>query len=182
MDERVDAAQRGDREAIEALLGEQFPALVRWLESRVGQDIRSRESISDLAQSVCREVLVDVERIEVRSEAEFRAWMFQQAGRKVIDRYRFYKMAKRSIERERPLTEGVQPCHEATPSQHLGWREELEAVRRSLGELPEPQREAVTLSRIVGLDYPQIAQRMGRSESAVRGLVARGLAAISREL
>ena len=41
------------------------------------------------------------------------------------------------------------------------------------------QREAVALSRIVGLSYEEIAAQMECSESAVRGLVARGLARLS---
>jgi DNA-directed RNA polymerase specialized sigma24 family protein len=31
----------------------------------------------------------------------------------------------------------------------------------------------------MGLSYPQIAEQLGMTESAVRGLVARGLAALS---
>lgn len=35
------------------------------------------------------------------------------------------------------------------------------------------------MSRLLGLEYPQIAEQMGMTESAVRGLVARGLAALA---
>ena len=45
--------------------------------------------------------------------------------------------------------------------------------------LPDNQRDAVTMSRLMGLSYDQVAEQMGLTESAVRGLVARGLAALS---
>jgi DNA-directed RNA polymerase specialized sigma24 family protein len=38
------------------------------------------------------------------------------------------------------------------------------------------------MSRLLGLGYEQIAQQMGTTEAAVRGLVARGLAALSSVL
>lgn len=49
-------------------------------------------------------------------------------------------------------------------------------------QLPDNQRDAVTMSRLMGLSYDQVAEQMGVSESAVRGLVARGLAALSTQL
>ena len=61
-------------------------------------------------------------------------------------------------------------------------KEELARFEAAVQQLPENQRDAVTMSRLMGLDYAQIAEQMGSSESAVRGLVARGLAALSMQL
>jgi RNA polymerase sigma factor (sigma-70 family) len=57
-------------------------------------------------------------------------------------------------------------------------REHLARVEACLQGLPEAQREAVLLSRIAGLSYAEIARAKGATESAIRGLVARGLARI----
>ena len=57
--------------------------------------------------------------------------------------------------------------------------EELARFEAAVQELPDNQRDAVTMSRLMGLSYPQIAEQLGMTESAVRGLVARGLAALS---
>ncbi|MCC7398809.1 MAG: sigma-70 region 4 domain-containing protein, partial [Planctomycetes bacterium] len=38
------------------------------------------------------------------------------------------------------------------------------------------------MSRLMGLSYPQVAEQMGITEAAVRGLVARGLAALSSSI
>ncbi len=51
-----------------------------------------------------------------------------------------------------------------------------------VGSLPAAQRDAVAYVKLLGLSYERVARRMGRSESAVRGLVARGLATLAEEL
>ena len=40
----------------------------------------------------------------------------------------------------------------------------------------------MTLSRLMGLEYAEVAGLLGCSESAVRGLVARGLATLATKL
>jgi RNA polymerase sigma-70 factor (ECF subfamily) len=70
----------------------------------------------------------------------------------------------------------------ASPSRHAAAKEELTRFEAAVEQLPENQRDAVTMSRLMGLEYPQIAAQMGITESSVRGLVARGLAALSSTL
>ena len=50
---------------------------------------------------------------------------------------------------------------------------------RAFDQLAPDYREAITLHRIVGLEYPEIAAAMGRSKEAVRNLVYRGLSRLS---
>jgi RNA polymerase sigma factor (sigma-70 family) len=182
----VAAARGGDRAAYDALFTRNLPALAAYLRARVGGDLGHRESVSDLAQSVCREVLEDLDQLEFVSEEAFRAFLFLQASRKMVDRYRYHTMHKRDPSREQPLpttsdgTEGLQVLAQSlTPSRAAGAREDLERVELALRELPDNQREAVVLSRIGGISYGTIARQMGLSEAAVRGLVARGLARLA---
>ena len=63
-------------------------------------------------------------------------------------------------------------------SRHASAKEEIERFEAALAELPENQRDAVMMSRLMGLDYSEISDVMGVTPSAVRGLVARGLAAV----
>ncbi|MFO1077805.1 MAG: sigma-70 family RNA polymerase sigma factor [Planctomycetota bacterium] len=184
-----DAAAKGGLPSSEDLLARNLPALVAYLRARVGNALAARESVHDLAQSVCREVLADVDELVFRSEEAFRAYLFLQASRKVIDRARFHRMAMRDPARETELPQE----HESqdllrgfamlfTPSRQAAAKEELSRVEDAIRDLPENQREAVLLSRIGGISYVEIARQMGLTESAVRGLVARGLARLAAKL
>tara|TARA_R110002094_G_scaffold132253_4_gene125189 strand:- start:284 stop:793 length:510 start_codon:yes stop_codon:yes gene_type:complete len=163
--------------------------LIAFLRARVGSALAARESIHDLAQSVCREVLRDQAELTFRSDESFRAFLFLQASRKIVDRARYHRMAMRDPQREverldagesRDLLAG---CAELiTPSRSFAAREELDRVEAAIRELPHNQSEAVMLSRIGGVSYPEIARQLGVTVPAVRSLTARGLARLAASL
>lgn len=186
----IAAARRGDPRAVDSLFARNLPPLVAFIRSRAGKAVAARESAVDIAQSVFREVLQDVDKIELKGEAAFKNWLFMQATRKVLDRAKFLQRERRNVAREvelpeaGPAADAMLACYAsiATPSQHAAAREELARFEAAVQQLPEAQRDAVTMSRLMNLSYPQIAEQMGMTESAVRGLVARGLAALSSHL
>jgi RNA polymerase sigma-70 factor (ECF subfamily) len=182
---RVRAAASGDRNAHDELFANNLPALVAFLRAKVGGELAGRESVHDLAQSVCREVLRDLDKLVFRGEEQFRAYLFLQASRKVVDRYRYHKQEMRDPARAEPLPHESRDAEvlglygDLTPSRVAGAKEELGRVEQALQLLPDAQRDAVLLSRLAGLSYQEIARQKGISEAAVRGLVARGLARLA---
>lgn len=186
----IAAARRGEPRAVDTLFARNLPPLVAFIRARTGKAVAARESAVDIAQSVFREVLQDADRIELLGEGAFRNWLFMQATRKVLDRAKFHGRERRDAGREialpeaGPAADALLACYAtiASPSHHAVAREELERFETAVQQLPENQRDAVTMSRLMGLSYDQIAQQLGTTESAVRGLVARGLAALSSQL
>ena len=170
------------------LFEQNLPALIAFLRAKVGGELAERESVRDLAQSVCREVLRDLGDLEFRSDEQFRSYLFLQAARKVVDRYRYHKQEMRDPARAEPLPVDDEEAAvfgryaEMTPSRVVGGKEELTRVEQAIQTLPEAQREAVLLSRIAGLSYEEIALEKGITGAAVRGLVARGLARLASVL
>ena len=175
---------------LDALFARNLPPLVAFIRSRAGRAVSAHESAADIAQSVCREVLQDMSGFEYRSDEAFRGWLFVQASRKILDRNRFLHRERRDVAREQPPAPSedeaktLLTCYASlrTPSRYASAREELKRIEAVVQDLPEAQRDAVTMSRLMGLSYGDIAQAMGTTESAVRGLVARGLAAIAAKL
>lgn len=183
----IAAARRGEPAALDSLFARNLPPLVAFIRARSGKAIAARESAADIAQSVFREVLQDADRIELKGEGAFRNWLYMQATRKVLDRAKFHGRDRRDVAREvaipeaGPGADALLDCYAtiASPSRHAAAREELARFETAVQQLPDNQRDAVTMSRLMGLSYDQVAEQMGLTESAVRGLVARGLAALS---
>ena len=180
----LEAARRGDPAAFEALLQRHLPALMTFLRTRVDGVVAARESVRDLAQSVCREALEDLDRMSWRGHEAFRGWLFVLAARKLADRHRYYTTQRRDLRVETVADADAELALAGyaslvSPSRLASAREELSRVEDAILQLPEAQREAILLSRVANLSYAEIARRKGCNESAVRGLVGRGLARLA---
>ena len=185
---------RGDEQEpvpeLASLLSESFPVLLAYIRLHAGDVLRRREGSLDLAQSVCREVLANAEQFEFRGSAAFRAWLFQQALHKIVNKDRFHRAQKRDVARE--VVESSEDSSDelvgrtyaslCTPSRVAIGREHIVQLERAFDLLPEDQREAIVLKRLAGLDYAEIAEQLERSEGAVRNLVHRGVAKLAMSL
>jgi RNA polymerase sigma-70 factor (ECF subfamily) len=174
----IQKATRGDAVALDALLERYLPQLRAFVRLRLGPELRAKESSDDIVQSVCRQLLQDMDVFEFRGEVRFKSWLYGAALRKIRDRYRFYHREKRSVERERQIDTELSREYASftTPSQAAMQKEELEVFEEVFDTLPDDYKEVITLSRLVGLDHGEIAAQMGRSEDAVRMLLFRALA------
>lgn len=190
-DEGVDRSH-GHPRALDDLIEHALPQLLAYVRLHAGDHLLRRESVHDLAQSVCRELLDDRDQFEFRGPEAFRKWLFLHASRKIASRARYAFRQKRDPRGERPGHFGVTDdeasslatCYAtvSTPSRFASAREQIERVEGALRRLPERQREAVTLAKIVGLPYRDIAARFDTTEAAVRALVARGLTELAFEI
>lgn len=189
----VDAASRGDEVAVEELLARYLPALRAFVRLRAGKLLRDHESASDLAQSVCREILQHVERFQFGGESGFRRWLYTTAVRKIAARQAYWLAARRDARREvaaMPVAaDGERPADLlasygtfCTPSQHAIANEEQARIEAAFAQLSEDHRDVISYARILGLPHRETAELMGRSEQAVRTLLSRALAQLAEVL
>ena len=187
----VEAAAKGDGEAVNRLLEHYLVELRAFVRLRSGALLRERESHSDLVQSVCREVLERQDGFRYAGEAAFRRWLFTMAMRKIHDRRDYFLAQKRDVGRDLRGDAGSVSDEEAlldcygsflTPSRHANAREELARVEAAFAELRDEAREVITLVRILGLSSKEAAAEMGKSEGAIRVLLYRSLAKLSQIL
>jgi len=153
----------------------------------------AKESSSDLVQSVCREVLQNVDRFEYQGEAAFRNWLYQAALRKIIDRQRYYKAEKRDQAREVAPGGGGDASLSAdeiaqiavslgTPSRDAMMREEVERLERGFEQLREADRRIIRAIYIEGLSHAQFAEQNECTEVASRKMLSRALARLSKRI
>jgi RNA polymerase sigma-70 factor (ECF subfamily) len=179
----VAAAQQQDRAAVEQLLVRQLPGLEAFVRLRMGPKLRALLTAPDLVQSVCREVLEDLGEFEFRGEAPFKHWLYVRAENKLREKHRFHGAEKRDVGKQQALPEATTAFSAyqtlCTPSRDAEVRETMRRVEAAFDLLPEDYREAVTLHKLCGLSHAEIAERMQRSEGAVRNLVYRGISRLA---
>ena len=182
--------ESSDRPAVpelEAELARYLPGLRAFLRLRMGPELRAKESVSDLAQSTCRELLQHADRYQHRGEASFRQWLFTTAQRKLANKVEYYRAGKREVGREVTEPPGATSDDDlariyqtlSTPSRTVMQRELIEQLETAFEKLAEPQREVILLGRVVGLSHEEIAREMGRTVEATRSLLYRALAELT---
>ncbi len=179
----VAAAQQRAPGAVEQLLVRNLPGLEAFVRLRMGPVLRGLLTAPDLVQSVCREVLEDLGDFEFRGEAPFRHWLFVRAENKLREKHRYHRAEKRDHGKVTALPDATTAFSAyqtlCTPSKDLEVRETMRAVEAAFDQLPDDYREAITLHKLCGLSHAEIAERMDRSEGAVRNLVYRGISRLA---
>ena len=104
---------------------------------------------------------------------EPRAYLLVIASRLLINRYRRDRVENEALRQVAILMRTVE---ERTPAEIVAARSLLRRLLLMLAEeLPDRVRRAFLLSRVDGLSYAQIADRLGVSESSVKQYLARAL-------
>lgn len=161
--ERLRAAQQGDAEAFSALWRDTQPMLLRYLRPL------ARSAADDVASDAWLAVLQGLRRFR-GGEAEFRAWLFTIARRKLIDQQRRDQARPTSPLDDSPA-EPLAPDTADVAAERMG----TNRVVALLGRLPAEQAEILLLRLVGGLDVASVARITGRSPGAVRVAAHRAL-------
>ena len=123
--------------------------------------------------------------------AELAGWLRRLLACEIADARRGLGRVKRDVRRERAIEEllaGVSSRLEAglaaphsSPGDRADRNEQALRLAEALSQLPEEQRRAVELKHLRGCSVAEIAGFMGRTETAVGGLLRRGMTRL-REL
>ncbi len=191
-------ARQGDGRALDELVTAHLPGLRAYVRLRCGPALRARESASDIAQSVCRDVLENLEHFRWNGEAGFKAWLYATALRKIADRAHYWEAQKRDMQREVALPEhgvgwgpgeasGETPLAGiygsiASPSQLAVGRERLEQLEAAFDLLTDEQREVIALAKVAGLTHGELAERLQCTPATARQRLFRALSALSQRL
>lgn len=166
----AELAMRGQPAAIDTLLRQIRPMVVRYCRARLGRISGHYHAADDVAQEVCIAVLSALPRYQDMGRP-FASFVFGIASHKVADAMR---SASRLAIPTEDLPDGPddRPGPEETAVAYL----EAERARALLDRLPGNQRELLVLRVISGLSAEETGNALGMSPGAVRVAQHRALA------
>ena len=145
---------------------------------------RGKIDLSGVVQQTLWEAHRDIaEGCQVPREAR-RSWLQKILANNLADEVRRATADRRDVGREMSLQQAIEKssqCLEQWLACELHSEGEIEQEEQllrlvaALAELPEAQREAVSLHYWSGWTLAEIAEHLGRSRDAVAGLIKRGL-------
>ncbi len=180
-DRLLKIAGDGDDDALGALI-ENYRPMLRAEAMRSLAQVQARVDPSDIVQHTWWSAFRAFPKFEGDVDA-FVGWLRKIHERNLRDAVRDQHAEKRAIQREVSASALLQakPENATTPSQKLLQVEQRELMSRCIDTLPPAQREALRLRYYDGLSITEIVERIGRSDTAVAGLLKRALSTL-REL
>jgi RNA polymerase sigma-70 factor (ECF subfamily) len=146
---------------------------------------RGKLDASDVVQETLLKAHRAGDRFDYRSDAEMAGWLRRILLNTLTDAARRLGAQGRARFRERSLETSLEEssvrlerwlaAEQSSPSEVAIQQEQLLRMAEALTRLPEDQRTAVELMHLRGYSVDDISRAMGRSPSAVGGLLRRGL-------
>ena len=166
---QIARAQRGDREAFDALADAHHDRLLAFVRTRLGHSLRTRIEPEDLVQDALLRAFESVARFEWRGPESLFNWLASIVEFRIRD-------LSRSTRRRPLLLLTIDPEGDAvSPSKNLRREERFERLETALDRLSGDHREVIRLAHINKLSLDEIAQRTDRTPGAVRQLLLRAL-------
>lgn len=161
-------AQQGDREALQAIVTSYWQPVYRLVYRKVG----NAEDAQDLTQETFYKALRALARYQ-SGDASFQTYLGRIALNTVTDFWRKQGRAPEQVE----LSEYQQPLADTAecPEEYALRREQRQELQALMDKLPSEQRRAVDLRIMAGLSVREAAEKMGKTEAALKMLQQRAL-------
>ena len=186
----VALAQDGDESALNRLCNV-YGARVLWIiRLRMGAELRTKMESMDVVQDVLMSALKDLGHFTYKTEGDFLRWLSKIAENRLRGHVQRLHMNKRDIRKEVRL-DGYKPTAEdsvvaaldavvtTTPSVIMSKREDLDKLAKAIDVLKPEYRQVIVLTKIEGLSYKKIGERLGKSADAARMLFSRAMAELT---
>lgn len=184
----VVASKAGNNEALGTLLLRYRGFLLMLAHRYLSEQLRRRVDPADIVQVTFLEAKRDLNAFRGDTPAEFAGWLRGMLKNNVASALSHHVMMQKRSTRKEVYAGGGDddgssrqnwihqlPGGKTSPSGVAVRQEAVLAMMNALHELPETQAEAIRLRYMEGLPLKEIVERMGKSETAVAGLLKRGL-------
>jgi RNA polymerase sigma-70 factor (ECF subfamily) len=183
----ADRVRNHEPTALAEFIEEHRRQLFAFVDRQLGAGLRRKLEPDDILQEVSAEAIRALPQIEFGDRDPF-SWLCQIAERKIIDSHRrFFAAQKRDAGREVGLSSGSDTANPGgglinmlvasmtTASQAFSRNVKEARLQEAIQQLPSDQREALRLRYVENLPSKEIAERIGKSDAAVRVMLTRSL-------
>lgn len=161
------------------------PYLLMLARLQFDEALQAKLDASDIVQQTLLEAHQSLANFRGTSDPEKKTWLRRILGHNLADELRKFRRSKRNVHLEASLQAALDESsarlerwlaiEDGSPSDCAIANEQLVALAAALMKLPEDQRRAVELHHLQGVPSAVVAERLGRTEIAVAGLLRRGL-------
>ncbi|MCA9060529.1 MAG: sigma-70 family RNA polymerase sigma factor [Planctomycetaceae bacterium] len=167
--------------------------LLAWINRSLGPLLKGRVESEDILQETALSAVASLEQFQAEGRDPFRV-LCQLAEHRIIDAHRFHvKAEKRSAAREVATGAGSSSgegddflgllvASITSPSAAFSRNQKELQLQLALQELTEEQRTAIRLRYVEGLPTREIADRLEKSDGAVRVLLTRTISVLQERL
>ena len=160
------------------------PYLLLLARMQLGRQFQGKLDASDVVQQALLEAHRQRDQFRGDSTRQLLAWLRRILAGTLTDALRGLGRAKRDAARERSLEAALDESSErlaqwvvaeqSSPSERADRNEQLTRLAAALAVLPDAQRTALVLRYCQGWSVADISDHLGRSPTAVAGLLKRG--------
>jgi RNA polymerase sigma-70 factor (ECF subfamily) len=185
-DELKQRLAAGDASALGELLQVKRLPLLAFIERQLGTALRRKVEPEDVLQEASAEAVRALSGTDLSDRDPF-GWLCQIAERKIIDLHRrHFGAQKRDAGREVPLGSPGGDTHApglinllvmsmTTPSQAFSRDAREVRLTEALAQLPQEQQAALRMRYVESLPSKEIAEKLGKTDAAVRVMLSRSL-------
>lgn len=183
---RLQRIRARDTSALADFLQERRAPLMAFIERQLGQALRRKVEPDDVFQETSAEAVRALPGVELGDRDPF-SWLCQIAERRIVDLHRrYFDAQKRDAGREVPLAAGgadtsapnlaqMLAASITSPSAAFSRQVREQRLESALQALPEDQREALRLRYQFEMPSKEIAEKLGKTDAAIRVMLTRAL-------
>ncbi len=178
----ADRVRQHDPAALAAFLEDRRPALLSFIERRLGSALRGKLEPQDVLQELAVKSLRELPNTDLSSRDPF-GWLCHLAEQCIVDGHRHFAAGKRASAKEVPgnvrVGDGSQDlvallaASLTSPSMAAVRDERQQRLMDVIAEFPADHREALRLRYGEGLPTKDVAAKLGKSDVATRVLLSR---------
>jgi RNA polymerase sigma-70 factor (ECF subfamily) len=183
--ELLQLAQAGDVDARDKLFAWCSEAVNAWATRALVKNPHGHARPSDIAQEASMRAFRKFSSFRGTTEGEWMAWLKAIVERCSKQSLRDTRRMKRDPNQEvwldAPENENV-PAPQPSPSQATADEEQWHQLLSAIYELGDDQRQAIWLFHLKKLRVKEVAERLGKNETQIAGLLQRGVETLRQRL